>query len=113
MGVPPPIPVEITNRNHSITNGVSDFYTADEGYRFRPVPGVETELLATYSVNRECQCASDYCPGESKGDWPIIYNKQLGAGKIHVNGLGHNLHAINDLSYQRLIVQAIDWLLSK
>ena len=112
MGVPPPIPVKITDQDHPITAGVQDFIIEDEGYRFRSVEGTQIQLLATYSIDRKCQCGSDYCPGESRGDWPIIYNKQLGRGKIHVNGLGHNLHAFTNLSYRRLIVQAVDWLLA-
>ena len=49
---------------------------------------------------------------EPEGHWPIIYNKQLGLGKVHVNALGHNQHAFTNPSYRRLIVQAVDWLLT-
>ena len=102
--------VQIADLEHPITAGLKDFTIEDEEYRLRRVEGSEIHVLGTYDDRTLNRRVGDQ-EFDAEGIWPIIYNKQLGRGKIHVNALGHNLHAFTNPSYRRLIVQAVDWLL--
>ena len=42
---------------------------------------------------------------------PLMYVKQLGAGKICVNAMGHDGAALRNPGFRQLTVQAVNWLL--
>jgi type 1 glutamine amidotransferase len=44
---------------------------------------------------------------------PLLYTKQLGKGKIHVNALGHDRAAMSNPAFRQLVVQGANWLLER
>jgi type 1 glutamine amidotransferase len=40
---------------------------------------------------------------------PVIFNKTYGKGRVHNNALGHDARALNNPSFQKLIINGIIW----
>jgi uncharacterized protein len=112
--------VNIVDRNHPVTAGVEDFRVTDELYCLEDL-GPDVTLLASYDGR---QASAPY-KGEPRPNheeahaWrmqqpraPLVYVKQLGAGKICVNALGHDGAALSHPAFRRLVVQASHWLTS-
>ncbi len=111
--------VNILDREHPITRGIDDFRIEDEPFRLALV-GEGIQLLASYD-GREASALfkGDPKPHHAEAHaWriahpraPLLYTKQLGKGKIHVNALGHNRISMTNPAYVQLIVQGVAWLL--
>jgi uncharacterized protein len=117
------ITVNILDRSHPITAGVEDFRTTDELYCLEEL-GPDVKVLASYDgreANRPFR-TRDGRPDPryvEANAWrmqqpraPLVYVKQLGAGRICVNALGHDAAAIANPGFRQLTVQAARWLVS-
>jgi type 1 glutamine amidotransferase len=108
-------PVEITNREHSITRGVANFSTHDELYhRLVPMYGTPVDILATA-----------YSDPEQKGTGnhePVLMTSRYGAGRIFHTALGHlwagdpnggyrgaSLVALENEGFQTTLLRGAEW----
>jgi len=75
---------------HPITEGIQDFDIEDELYI---VEGDQTQwhILAR---------------GEGH---PLLYTKMYGNGRVHYNALGHDTRALSNPSFQKLVLNAVEW----
>jgi type 1 glutamine amidotransferase len=76
--------VNITDRTHEITAGLSDFEVVSEQYYLHVDPGVH--LLAT------CDFPTPGVDGPHLGNpckMPTVYTKMYGKGRVFYNALGH------------------------
>ncbi|MCX7013686.1 MAG: ThuA domain-containing protein [Candidatus Sumerlaeota bacterium] len=117
------IRAHIEDRSHPITSGVDDFDIVDEPYRLAPTGNIH--LLASYDARQMHADWGKPAPDERQEQrrreaeaWsparaPLLYNKRLGAGRIHVNALGHDPESLGNPAFQRLVVQAAAWLLAE
>lgn len=80
-----PFTVEVANRDHELTRGIADFEVVDELYLSRTTAPIDVLMQTRFE-------------GEATGfvaaDWPetvvpILYTRDLGAGRIVYNTLGH------------------------
>lgn len=86
--------VRIVDREHPITRGVDDFVIYDECYH---MVGDRSKL---------------HVLAEAKG-WPLAWHHRWGDGKVHYNALGHDHSGVTHPSYQRMVVNAVDWALER
>jgi type 1 glutamine amidotransferase len=96
VGHPPrcAIEVEITG-SHPILRGVENFSIRDEHYQLEVIAGDTVELFRTRS--------------ETGGNQIGGYVRNLGKGRLCVMTPGHILSVWEHRSYQRLILNALDW----
>jgi type 1 glutamine amidotransferase len=120
------IAVRILDRDHPVTAGVEDFRTTDELYCLEDL-GPDVRVLAAYDGREANRPFRSREPGAGQPDprhdeanaWrmqqpraPLVYVKQLGAGKLCVNALGHDAAAISNPGFRQLTVQAAQWLMA-
>jgi type 1 glutamine amidotransferase len=112
--------VHILDRTHPITAGVEDFRIQDEPYRL-DILGDGVQVLAAYDGRAtDAEFKGERRPAHDEAHaWrlqrpraPLVYVKQLGAGRICVNALGHDRAALTHPAFRRLVAQAAQWLLS-
>ena len=89
--------VRIENKNHPLTAGVEDFEIFDEQHMVKYYLGPENMLLRT--IARDNQAAV--------GGW----RRELGKGRFCYYSPGHTPEALGHPMMQRLIRNAINWLL--
>jgi type 1 glutamine amidotransferase len=96
VGHPPrcSIDVEITGA-HPITQGVKNFRIRDEHYNINCIAADAVELFRTVS--------------ETGGNQIGGYVRQIGKGRLCVMTPGHILSVWEHPSYQKLILNALDW----
>ncbi|WP_100408037.1 ThuA domain-containing protein [Bacillus solitudinis] len=74
--------VEITNKAHPITRGLSDFEVIDEHYYMLLDPAIEVLATSYYE---------SYPPEVSKPVYmPIVWTKKYGKGRVFYNSIGHS-----------------------
>jgi len=108
--------VHIEDRSHPITRGIDDFKILDEPYRMVLLDGAH--LLASYNGAQTNVLWTKPIPGKDEAEqWrltqphaPLLYNAQLGAGRVHVNAMGHDRRALTNASYRLLVGRAVEWL---
>lgn len=88
--------VNIKEPQHPITKGLEDFKTEDELYS-KLTGDEEIEVLATA-----------YSDWSSKVE-PIVFVKRYGDGRVVHNVLGHSLDSKKNPSYQRLLINGVEW----
>ena len=89
------VPVEIINKEHPVTKGLSDFVIFDEVYgNFKVLPSVEPLLATTHPES-----------GNIIG-WANSY----GSSRIVYLQGGHDHHAYEDPNFRLLLKQAIQWV---
>ncbi|ANE45102.1 hypothetical protein SY83_00600 [Paenibacillus swuensis] len=71
--------VEMTSRNHPLTEGIEDFTVVSEQYYMHVDPA--NEVLATSSF------------GDVK--MPVAWTKKYGEGKVYYNSLGHQANIVS------------------
>jgi type 1 glutamine amidotransferase len=84
----PPIdkfPVEVVNKDHELTRGIEDFEVVDELYLSKTTAPIETLMQTTFEGE---------ATGFTQSQWPkttvpIVYTRDIGAGQIVYNALGH------------------------
>jgi len=112
--------VEILDRDHPITRGVDHFVVADELYvlggditafvefanRYRnrvPYTG-ETAALGDGPL------ADDISVLATAEGHPMLYTRQVGAGRLHYNALGHDKAALTNPAFRTLARQGLEWV---
>jgi hypothetical protein len=89
------VSIQIKDRNHPVTAGISDFIMPDETYdNFYVQPDV-TPLIVTNT------------PGSSK---IIGWTKQYGQARVVTFQSGHDVPAYRSHEYRQLLWQAIEWV---
>jgi type 1 glutamine amidotransferase len=89
------VPVTVIDKNHPITEGVSDFVIHDEIYgNYTVLPGVYPLLMTDHPQSGDVLCWINHY----KNSW-IVYLQ-----------LGHDHFAYENPNYRRLVGQSIRWL---
>lgn len=88
--------VNIKDPEHPITKGLDDFKTEDELYS-KLTGDEEIEVLAS--------AYSDW----SERVEPIVFVKRYGEGRVVQNVLGHSMASKQNPSYQRLLINGVEW----
>jgi hypothetical protein len=88
-------PVTIKDKDHPITQGVSDFRISDELY--------------------VVDCKADNIHILANTDWEdkevaIAYTKNYGEGRVFYLALGHDMAAWEHESFRKLLLQGVDWV---
>ncbi|CAA9307514.1 MAG: hypothetical protein AVDCRST_MAG77-6200 [uncultured Chloroflexi bacterium] len=114
--------VHIDDRQHPITAGLEDFRIVDEPYRL-DVVGDGVRVLCSFDAREAEQYTTPGRPGDVVAEvrgWslrtpraPVVYVKQLGAGTVCLNTLGHSPGALATPGFRQLVVQATTWLLEQ
>jgi type 1 glutamine amidotransferase len=87
---------KVVNKEHPITQGMSDFKTDDELY---------AKLQGTGKINVLVEAYSDW----SKRTEPLIFTLGYGKGRTVHNAFGHDRKALMNPSVQRIIVRGVEW----
>ncbi len=90
--------VRIEDKGHPITGGIEDFKVTDELYILDRAPE-GAHILATA-----------LCEGKAQ---PLLYAKRVGKGKVLYNALGHDQATYNHPIFRRLVIQGIQWMISR
>ncbi len=99
-GHPPygPIQTRIIRKDHPMTRGVADFESIDEVYG---------------SLRRSCDStvlAESRASGQA---WmPTVWCREWRGARICYDALGHNMASFTAPDHRRLLVQAVEWLMS-
>ena len=88
--------VNIKDKSHPITKGITDFKTEDELYA-KLIGDAKIEVLATA-----------YSKWSSKVE-PIVYVKSYGKGRVVHNVLGHGIDSKQNPQYQKLLCRGVEW----
>lgn len=92
-----PITARPTAVDHPITAGASQFQIVDEVYsNMDLVPDVVPLLSA--SAN-----------GAGKGTWPMLWAREVGAGRVVCNTLGHDRAALEEPTHRRILCNSASW----
>jgi len=94
-----PFEVRIVDTEHPIVRGISSFEISDELYTCL---GGE-ENIHVLAVARSRVDGQDY---------PMIFTRQLGEGRVVQSVLGHDLRAYEPEVYQEILRRAVHWLAS-
>ena len=90
-------PVKVIEPGHPVMAGVEDFSILDELYVLDRAPA-GAHVLATAEWDDVTQ--------------PLVYTKDVGAGKVLYNALGHDQAAYDHPDFRTLVLQGIDWILA-
>lgn len=102
--------VRVSDPNHPCIEGVRDFKTHDELYmNLAMLPGNEIFLTAdasdgTYPYGPERR--PTFMPG---GTYPMAWTRRYGEGKVFVLLLGHDTRSFQNESFQRLVLNGVQW----
>jgi type 1 glutamine amidotransferase len=89
--------VQVVNRNHPVTNGISDFRICDETYKGYYVADNVTPLLTT---------------DEPSSNKVIGWAKRYGKARIVVFQSGHDAPTFENPDYRKLLKQSVEWVYS-
>lgn len=112
--------VEIIDRDHPITRGVDNFLVTDELYELGGNTSAFAEFATRYSAGTpytgetaalgEGPLGDDIVILATAEEHPLLYTRQVGAGRVHVNALGHDRAALTNPSVRQLIRQGLAWV---
>lgn len=88
--------VTVKAPSHPITTGLHDFKTEDE-------------LYAKLTGDQEIEVLASAYSEWSKKVEPIVFVKQYGKGRVVQNVLGHSMDSKQNESYQRLLINGVEW----
>lgn len=94
--------VHITEHNHPITQGITDFQMHSEQYWV--LTDSHCEVLATTTIP-----VRDGDPWNTPVQSPTIWTRQWGQGRVYVNTIGHALADLVVPQVQQLIVRGVTW----
>jgi type 1 glutamine amidotransferase len=100
-GYPQSYQVTISDRDHDVTRGVTDFRAATEQYYMHVDPN--NEVLATTSFSDE------HLPWLEGNVMPVAWVRRWGAGRVFFHSIGHALSDLEDPNVRRLTKQGISW----
>ena len=99
--VPVPFRVTLTDRDHPVTAGVSDFDVATEQYYMHVDPTVHVLADTVFS--------GEHLPWLDGARMPVAYVKTFGEGKVFYETIGHHPADLLDPDVTRLVRQGIEW----
>jgi type 1 glutamine amidotransferase len=88
--------IEVSDRYHYITRGISDFDIYDEMYIFYSDPRRYHELLH-FTLEGEKQ--------------PLAWIRRHGKGRVFYLALGHEEQALRNETFQKILVNGVKWAL--
>ena len=91
----------ISDQNHQITKGLTDFTFKDEPYRHDFSIGKDIHILAEANYHDKDDPALE----------PIMWIKTYGNGRVFYCALGHRNISLKDEIFQAIILKAIKWVL--
>jgi type 1 glutamine amidotransferase len=93
------ISVRVTAPRHPVMDNVlGEFTVTDELYRFEPDKAANIEVLAIGESTT------------SKAEYPVVWTRTHGKGRIVALTLGHDGAAHQHASYRRLLANAVRWV---
>lgn len=94
--------VVISDNKHAITRGMTDFWITDELYqRMVKMSESEFQTQAQAFANRDVH---------GTGAWePMLITTRLGKGRGVNLLLGHDVHALQNIAWQTLMLRATEW----
>ena len=97
--------VKITQPNHFITQGTSDFQVTSEQYYLHTDPA--NKVLAT---TRFPSPGADG-PHVTNGDveMPVVWTKMYGDGRVFYSSIGHNAATVREPDPLRILVRGLLW----
>lgn len=90
-----PLQVEITQPDHPLMRGISDFTITDELYLIESYTPFQPLAICEYQGHRR----------------PVAWAKPYGLGKVAYLGLGHGEVQLRHASFQGILLNAVDWIL--
>ena len=80
-----PFKVEVVDRNHELTRGIDDFEVIDELYLSNTTAPIDTLMQTRFAGEATGFIADKW----AETVVPILYTRQIGAGTVSYNALGH------------------------
>jgi uncharacterized protein len=112
--------VEIIDRDHPITRGVNNFVVADELYELGGDTAAFAEFADRYRSGAPYAGETATLGDGPLGDaisvlataegHPMLYTRQVGAGRLHYNALGHDQAALTNPAFRTLARRGLDWV---
>lgn len=93
---PQPVAARLSASHHPVLQGVSALELVDEVYGDLRI-GDDVTVLAT---------AQRY---EGDDDQPVVWTHSLGAGRVVVDGFGHDAASLQSPEHRRLLLNAVAW----
>jgi type 1 glutamine amidotransferase len=93
--------IDIVDPKHPITDGVMPFTVNDEEYTYR-FADVKRNVIGKF---RERPAKTV----EKNGNNDILWTIEAGKGRVFHSGLGHDVKAWSNPSFQKVIIQGIYW----
>jgi uncharacterized protein len=100
-GVPVPYTIEIVERDHPVTDGVSDFAIASEQYYMHLDPGVQVLARSTFT--------GEHWPWLDGVSMPAAYVRTWGEGRVFYASPGHLPEELQIPDAERLVRQGLAW----
>jgi type 1 glutamine amidotransferase len=100
-GVEVPYRVEIADRGHEVTQGVSDFDVASEQYYMHVDPAVHVLAKTTFT--------GEHLPWLEGVVMPAAYVKRWGEGRVFYSAVGHLPKDLQIPEHERLVRQGLAW----
>jgi len=104
--------VDVENRDHACTDGISAFKTDDELYMNIDYRGDGNDVFLSaefeggnFGKNR-AGAEEMYMPG---GTFPLAWTRSYGSGKVFVTLLGHDGESHENEGFQKLVLNGVDW----
>jgi len=93
--------VQITNKDHPITAGLSDFAMHSEQYYLHVDPS--NKVLATTTFSGE------HCSWIDATVMPVVWTRQWGKGKVFYSSLGHNMQDFDVPEAREIVRRGLLW----
>lgn len=90
------VTVQLVDREHPITRGLSDYTVFDEPYRFNWDHVNDVHVLAKLSH-------------EEMGEVPVAWTKSYGEGRVFYISTGHTNAACEHSTFQTAIARGVEW----
>ena len=102
-GHPPlgPVNVHITEPEHPLTRGLSDFTLIDEVYGDLALEPDVVPLMQATAVNG------------SRGTHPMLWERRVGLGRVVYDALGHDAQSIEHPLHARILARCALWALGR
>lgn len=98
--------VNVEAPQHPVMAGIESWMHNDEWYNFEKSPRSRVTVLA--SIDESTYAPEMHAMG---ADHPIVWTHSVGAGRVVYSALGHSAEAYADPNYQKLLENALTWLL--
>lgn len=98
--------INVTDKDHPIVAGIEPFTVNDEEYTYKFAEGVKRHVIGQF---RERPAKSP----EKNNNNDILWTIEAGKGRVFHCGLGHDVKAWSNPSFQKLVMQGVHWAAGK